>query len=76
MKLIKLVFFCLIIFSPLKATESYIVLKVDNEIITNIDLETEYKYLLVLNNELKNTDKDTMLKIAKESIISEKLKKK
>ena len=75
MKLIKLVFFCLIIFSPLKATESYIVLKVDNEIITNIDLETEYKYLLVLNNELKNTDKDTMLKIAKESIISEKLKK-
>ena len=49
MRLIKLIFFCLVIFSPLKAIESYIVLKVDNEIITNIDLETEYKYLLVLN---------------------------
>ncbi|MDA9062321.1 peptidylprolyl isomerase, partial [Candidatus Pelagibacter sp.] len=43
--------------------------------ITNIDLETEYKYLIVLNNELENTDKDTMLELAKESIIREKLKK-
>ena len=59
----------------MKAIESYIVLKVDNEIITNIDLETEYKYLIVLNNELENTDKDTMLELAKESIIREKLKK-
>ena len=75
MRLIKLIFFCLVIFSPLKAIESYIVLKVDNEIITNIDLETEYKYLIVLNNELENTDKDTMLELAKESIIREKLKK-
>ncbi len=75
MRLIKLTFFCLLIFSPLKAIESYIVLKVNNEIITNIDLETEYKYLMVLNNELKNTDKDTMLELAKESIIREKLKR-
>ena len=75
MRLIKLIFFCLVIFSPLKAIESYIVLKVDNEIITNIDLETEYKYLMVLNNELENTDKNTMLELAKESIIREKLKK-
>mgnify|MGYP001439018491 FL=1 len=75
MRLIKLTFFCLLIFSPLKAIESYIVLKVDNEIITNIDLETEYKYLMVLNNELENTDKNTMLELAKESIIREKLKK-
>ena len=59
----------------MKAIESYIVLKVDNEIITNIDLETEYKYLMVLNNELENTDKNTMLELAKESIIREKLKK-
>ena len=69
MRLIKLTFFCLLVFSPLKAIESYIVLKVNNEIITNIDLEIEYKYLMVLNNELRNTDKDTMLELAKESII-------
>ena len=75
MRLIKLTFFCLLVFSPLKAIESYIVLKVNNEIITNIDLEIEYKYLMVLNNELRNTDKDTMLELAKESIIREKLKR-
>ena len=75
MKLIKLTFFCLIFFSPLNAIESHIVLKVNNEIITNIDLEIEYKYLMILNDELKNADKDTMLKLAKESIIREKLKR-
>ena len=75
MKLIKLTFFCLVFFSPLNAIESHIVLKVNNEIITNIDLEIEYKYLMILNDELKNADKDTMLKLAKESIIREKLKR-
>ena len=75
MRLIKIIFFCLIIFSPLRAIESYIVLKVNNEIITNIDLEIEYKYLIALNNELKDTNKDTMLELAKDSIIRERLKK-
>ena len=50
-------------------------LKVNNEIITNIDLEIEYKYLKALNNELENTDKDQLLELAKVSIIREMLKK-
>ena len=75
MKLIKLIFFSLIIFTPLNAIESYIKFKVNNEIITNIDLDIEYRYLIALNNELKNVDKDVLLKLAKESIIREKLKR-
>ena len=75
MKLAKYIFIILSVFTPLKAIESYIALKVNNEIITNIDLDTEYRYLIALNNELKNTDKEILLKLAKESIIKEKIKK-
>jgi peptidyl-prolyl cis-trans isomerase SurA len=74
-KLFKIIFFALIIFTPLKAIESFILFKVNNEIITNIDLNTEYKYLIALNNQMENMDKETGLKLAKESIIREKVKK-
>ena len=75
MQLIKLIIFSLIFFTPLKAIESYIEFKVNDEIITNIDLDTERRYLIALNNELKNTDKKILLRLAKESIIREKIKK-
>ena len=75
MKLIRLIFFCLTIFTPLKAIEGHIAFKVNNEIVTNIDLDTEYRYLIALNNELKSLDKDVLLKLARESIIKEKIKK-
>ena len=73
-KFFKLTFFCLIIFLPLKAFESFIVIKVNDEIITNIDLDMEYKYLIILNKEIRNMDKKIQLKLAKESIIREKIK--
>lgn len=76
MILIKYIFFILLIFTPLKAVESYISFKINDEIVTNIDLDTEYRYLIALNNELKNTDKNTLKKLSKESIIKEKIKKK
>ena len=75
MQLIKLIIFSLIFFTPLKAIESYIEFKVNDEIITNVDLDTERRYLIALNNELKNTDKKILLRLAKESIIREKIKK-
>ena len=59
---------------PLKAIESFIVFKVNDEIITNIDLDMEYRYLFILNNEIKNMDKEIQRKLAKESIIREKIK--
>ena len=35
------------------SAESYIVYKVNNKIITNIDIENEYRYLIALNENLK-----------------------
>ncbi len=54
---------------------SFIVLKVDNEIITNLDIKQEYNYLIALNNELKNLDKKSIIDLAKNSLIREKIKK-
>ena len=53
-----------------------IILKIDDEIITNIDVQKEYNYLIALNNDLKEVNKEKALLIAKESIIKEKIKKK
>jgi len=74
-KIFKIIFFSVMIFLPLKAIESFIVFKVNDEIVTNIDLDMEYKYLVSLNNEIKNMDREIVLKLAKESIIREKIKK-
>ena len=64
-KLIRYIFSSLIIFMPLYGLESFISFKVNDEIVTNIDLETESRYLIILNSELKNTDNNTLLKLAK-----------
>ena len=53
----------------------FIIYKVDNQIITNADIEKEYRYLIVLNNKLKSLDKSEVLKISKESALREKIKK-
>ena len=58
-----------------KAIESKIVHQIENEIITNIDIKNEFKYLLALNNSLKELDKEKILNISNESIIREKIKK-
>ena len=62
-------------FESLIAIESKIIYQIENEIITNIDIKNEYKYLLALNNELQNLDKDKIFNISKQSIIREKIKK-
>ena len=56
-------------FNNLLAVESKIIYKVQNEIITNIDIKNEYNYLLALNNKLKNLEKEKIFNIARESII-------
>ncbi len=53
----------------------YIVAKVDNEIITNVDIINEINYLTALNNDLKNIDKNSLINLAKNSLIREKVKK-
>ena len=53
-----------------------IILKINDEIITNLDIKNEYNYLTALNNDLKKIDKKQALMLAKESIIKEIIKKK
>ena len=58
------------------ASSVKIIAKVDNEIITNIDVENEYLYLTALNQNLLNIEKDKVLEFAKQSLLREKIKKK
>ncbi len=50
--------------------------KIQDEIITNIDIENEKKYLFFLNNKLQDLDKSKINKIAIDSLINEIIKKK
>jgi len=52
----------------------FIVYNVNNELITNIDIEKESVYLYALNNQLKSLDKKQILDISKESILKETIK--
>ena len=56
-------------------SEVFIVAKVNQEIITNIDLEFEKKYLTSLNPNLKKLDQNRISEYAKNSLINEKIKK-
>ena len=50
--------------------------KVDDEIITNIDIEKEAEYLKILNPNLNNLEKEKIYNLAKNSLINEIIKKK
>ena len=74
---VKFILFLLLIisFKPSTAENFYIVYKVNNEIITNSDIEKEYRYLVSLNNQLKNLEKQKIIELSKESALREKIKK-
>jgi peptidyl-prolyl cis-trans isomerase SurA len=54
--------------------ENKIILKVNNEIITSLDILTEFEYLQIINSEFKNIKKNEAFKISKNSLIREKIK--
>ena len=78
--LIKKLFICFIIsflfYNFAKSQEIIIISKVDKEIITNIDIEIEKKYLLLLNNNLNKLSEKEFFNLAKNSLIREIIKKK
>ena len=79
MKSIKLILiFIFIILSKTQANsiENKIILKIDNEIITSLDVKKEARYLITLNPNTKNLSKDQIYLISKNSLIREKIKKK
>ena len=70
-----LIFLFVLIYVQAQSIETKIIHNIQNEIITNIDIKNEFKYLLALNNSLKELDKKKILNISNESIIREKIKK-
>jgi len=56
--------------------EVYIKFRVDNEIITNIDIINEKNYLIALNNTLKDVPEKKLKKLSANSLIKEKIKTK
>ena len=55
--------------------ENKILVKIENEIITSLDIKNESRYLLALNPGIKNTSNEEIIKLAKRSIMQEKIKK-
>ena len=56
-------------------SEVFIVAKINQEIITNIDVNFEKRYLVSLNPNLKKLSQDRINEYAKNSLINEKIKK-
>ena len=54
---------------------SKILFKVNNEIITTIDISNEINYIQAMNAQTNNLEKNILMDIAKNSLIREKIKK-
>ena len=71
------VFFIIIFFVFISNSDSFenkILFKVENQIITSLDVNNEYKYLVALNPNLKKADERDVIKLSQKSILKEKIK--
>ena len=55
--------------------ENKILIKIENQIITSLDVNNEYKYLIALNPNIRNSKRNEVLKLSKKSVLQEKIKK-
>ena len=70
-----LIFLFVLICVHSQSIEIKIIHNIQNEIITNIDIKNEFRYLVALNNSLKELDEEKIFNISNESAIREKIKK-
>ena len=73
-----LIFFGLIFFilcANSNGIENKILIKIENQIITSLDINNEYKYLVTLNPSIKNSKKEDIIKLSKRSVLQERIKK-
>ena len=71
---LKLILILLIFNSNTFSIENKILFKIENQIITSLDIDNEYKYLIALNPNLKNSNKSDIITLSRRSIIQEKIK--
>ena len=62
-------------FKNIQAIENKILFKIDNDIITTIDIYEEIKFLKVFNPQINNLSDKELFEISKKSIIRDKIKK-
>ena len=68
-------YFLIININNVVSGEVNIQIKIDNEIITNVDIEREYRYLTALNTSFQSLEKKTAYEIALTSMIKEIIKR-
>ena len=73
--LLFVLFFIFLNFKNLIAFENKILFKVDNEIITSIDIYEEIQFLKTFNPELENLKEKELFEMSKNSILRDKIKK-
>ena len=74
-KYLILCFVCFLLsFSLANSFENKILFKVNNEIITTLDIFNELQYLQIINKEFQNIKKEKAFQISKDSLIREKIK--
>ena len=68
-------FFIILLFQiySINSSEVKIVTKVNSEILTNIDIENESKYLIILNTNLESLRKDRNVSIEEVVVAEEKV---
>ena len=74
LKKVLFIFFFLLLFSNVNAIENKILIKVDNKIITSIDIFKETQYLIAINKDIKKLSKNKIFEIAKNSLIKKTIK--
>ena len=75
-KIIFLIILSVLFFDKIKSQDNIsIIYKVNDEIITNRDIQNEEYYLSSLNEQFQNLNKEKKYQIAKESILKEEIKK-
>ncbi len=67
-------FFTLILFNKVSALENKILIKVDNYIITSVDILNKVNYLNLINDDFKKFENRQIFEIAKNALIKEKVK--
>ena len=70
-----ILFFLIININNVLPNEVNIQFKIDNKIVTNIDIEKEYRYLAALNTSLQTLEKKKAYQIARASMIKEIIKR-
>ncbi len=68
-------FFSIIIKIPASTDENRILLKVNNELITTIDVLNEISYLKSINRNINNLENQKIIEIARNSLIKDRIKK-